>query len=264
MQERAPEAWPSSRKDRFCHWSGVDRSGGLPGEGELSLSAQARSVYRKSPRKVRNFLSFGRRIRVRNRALALTDDPPGILRPYAGCGGENCSLAPKVPAYDEEELGPLETIRPMSIPILSDVLKWLLSRRREQVVDARTSTTFLAGELDGLADLMDTLLQVTGPDGRVVRERAVDLEFQRRRIWNRWGTILDSRGFASRDAHIQAEIERCIEISHAAPGAYVHEIYLVQIALSEGFVPGEVRVRFAESIERLRNMAVKLRLNAMT
>lgn len=152
----------------------------------------------------------------------------------------------------------------MSIPILSDVLKWLLSRRREQVVDARESTKLLAGELDSLADLMDAVLQVTSPDGRVAKERAADLEFQRRRIWNRWSTILDSRGFASRDEQAQAEIERCIEIAHAAPGAYVHEIYLVQIALSEGVVPVEVRVRFAESIERLRNLAVKLRLNAVT
>ena len=63
---------------------------------------------------------------------------------------------------------------------------------------------------------------------------------------------------------MQAEIERCIEIAHAAPGAYVEEIYLVQIALSNGSVPKEVRERFAESIERLRNLAVKLRLNSVT
>lgn len=42
----------------------------------------------------------------------------------------------------------------------------------------------------------------------------------------------------------------------------MHEIYLVQLALSEGCLPIEVRMRFAESIERLRNPAVKLRLNA--
>lgn len=152
----------------------------------------------------------------------------------------------------------------MSIPILSDVLRWLLSKRREQVVDARESTRLLAAELEGLADLMDTLLQVTGPEGRIARERVAELELQRRRIWNRWCTILGSRGFASRDARIQAKIERCIEIAHAAPGAYVHEIYLVQISLSEGAVPAEVRVRFADSIDRLRNLAVELRLDAVT
>jgi hypothetical protein len=151
----------------------------------------------------------------------------------------------------------------MSIPILSDLLKWLLSKRREKAVDARESTKLLAAELDGLADLMDALLQVTSADGRVARERASDLEFQRRRIWNRWTTILSSSGFASRDEETRAELNRCIEIAHAAPGAYVQEIYLVQIALSEGRVRTDVRVRFAESIERLRNLAAKLRLNAV-
>lgn len=152
----------------------------------------------------------------------------------------------------------------MSIPILSDLLKWLLSKRREQVVDARESAKALAAELDGLAELMEALLQVTGADGRVARDRAADLAFKCRRVWNRWCTILDSNGYASRDTQTQAEIERCIEIAHAAPGAYVKEIYLVQIALGEGSVPADVRARFAEAVERLRNLAVKLRLNATT
>lgn len=149
------------------------------------------------------------------------------------------------------------------IPILSDVLKWLLSKRREEVLDARESSKALAAELEGLADLMECVLRVTGPDGRIAPEGANELAFRCRSIWNRWCTILDSRGYASRDVQTQAEIERCIEIAHAAPGAYVKEIYLIQIALGDGSVPTEVRNRFAESIERLRNLAIKLRLNAV-
>jgi hypothetical protein len=150
----------------------------------------------------------------------------------------------------------------MSISILSDVLKWLLSKRREQVVDARDSTKALAAELEGLAGLMERVLEVTGPDGRVAPESVKELALCCRTVWNRWCTILDSHGYASRDTKTQADVERCIEIAHAAPGAYVKEIYLVQIALGEGSVPTSVRERFAESIERLRNLAVKLRLNA--
>lgn len=151
----------------------------------------------------------------------------------------------------------------MNLPILSDLLKWLLSKRREQVVDARESSRALAAELEGLAELMQSVLHVTGPDGRIATEGTKDLAFRCRRVWNRWGSILDSRGYASRDADTQAALERCIQIAHAAPGAYVEEVYLVQIALGEGTVPTDVRVRFAESIERLRNLAVKLRLNAV-
>jgi len=117
--------------------------------------------------------------------------------------------------------------------------------------------------LEGLAELMEGVLKVAGPDGRIALEGTKDLAFRCRSVWSRWCTILGSHGYASRDAQTHAEIERCIEIAHAAPGAYVKEIYLVQIALGEGSVPIEVRERFAESIERLRNLAVKLRLNVM-
>ncbi|WP_312772602.1 hypothetical protein [Pseudoxanthomonas mexicana] len=85
-----------------------------------------------------------------------------------------------------------------------------------------------------------------------------------RTVWNRWCTILGTHSYASQDSQTQAEIESCIEIAHAAPGAYIKEIYLVQIALGEGSIPTKVRERFAESIERLKNLAVKLRLNAET
>lgn len=43
--------------------------------------------------------------------------------------------------------------------------------------------------------------------------------FRCRSVWNRWCTILETNGYAGRDAQTQAEIERCIEIAHAAPGA---------------------------------------------
>jgi len=161
------------------------------------------------------------------------------------------------------EAGHGRELRTMSLSILSDVLKWLLSKRREQIVDARESIKALAAELEGLAELMERVLKVAGPDGRIAPEGAKDLAFLCRSVWNRWCAILDSHGYASRNAQTQAEIERCIEIAQAAPGAYVKEIYLVQIALGEGSVPTEVRERFAESVERLRNLAVKLRLNVM-
>lgn len=152
----------------------------------------------------------------------------------------------------------------MSLAILSDVLRWLLSKRRERAVDARESSKALAAELERLAELMEGVLEVTDPDGCIAVESIKDLASRCRIVWNRWCTILDSTGYASRDAKTQAEVERCIEIAQAAPGAYVEEIYLVQIALGHGSVPTQVRERFAESIERLRNLAVKLRLNAVT
>lgn len=148
----------------------------------------------------------------------------------------------------------------MNIPLLSDVLGWLLARRREKVLDKRESSKALAEELERLADLMEDLIKATAADGSILQASTHDLEFRRRRIWNRWCAILATHGHASQDARIQAEIERCIEIAHAAPGAYIEEIYLVQIALGNGRVSPEVRVRFAEAIERLRNFAVKLKL----
>lgn len=151
----------------------------------------------------------------------------------------------------------------MSVPFISDLLKWLVSKRREQAVDARESCKALAAELEGLADLMEDVLKVADPAGRIAPNGVPDLALRSRSVWNRWCTILESHGFTSRDTRTRAEIERCIEIAHAAPGAYVKEIYLVQIALGQRSVSRDVRERFAESIERLRNLAVKLRLNAV-
>lgn len=45
------------------------------------------------------------------------------------------------------------------------------------------------------------------------------LKFRRQRIWNRWCAILRTHGCASRDVQTQPEIDRCIEIAHATPGA---------------------------------------------
>jgi hypothetical protein len=150
----------------------------------------------------------------------------------------------------------------MSVPILSDILSWLLSWRRDKVLDARDATRSLATELDELAQLMADVLQVTDANGLIRPEGTQELELRRRTVWNRWCTILGTQGYISRDSETQAEIERAIQIAHAAPGAYITEIYLVQIALGNGSVPTEIRQRFAESIERLRNLAVKLRLNS--
>lgn len=149
----------------------------------------------------------------------------------------------------------------MNIPLLSDVLGWLLSHRRDLVLDKRESTKALAEELERLAELMEDLLKATGANGSIVQASIHDLELRRRRIWNRWCAILDSHGYASKDTQTRAEIERCIEIAHAAPGAYIEEIYLVQIALGNGRVPSEVSVRFADAIDRLRNLVVKLKLS---
>lgn len=149
----------------------------------------------------------------------------------------------------------------MNIPLLPDVLGWLLSRRREKILDQRESTKALALELEVLADLMDDLLKVTDADGRI-QTGTRDLEFRRQRIWNRWCAILETRSYTSGRDTTQAEIEHCIQIAYAAPGAYIEEILLVQIALGNGVVPSDVRTRFARAIERLRNLAVKLRLNA--
>ncbi|MBT2117804.1 hypothetical protein KK141_17365 [Dyella sp. LX-66] len=149
----------------------------------------------------------------------------------------------------------------MNIPLLSSMLGWLLSRRREQALDTREATKALALELERLAELMDDVLQATDVDGSIVQTRIFDLEFRRRRIWNRWCAIMDAPAYAGRDPQIRAEIASCVQIAHAAPGAYIKEIDLVQVALAEARVSSEVKVRFADAIERLRNLVVKLRLS---
>jgi hypothetical protein len=149
----------------------------------------------------------------------------------------------------------------MAIPLLPELFRWLTTLRRDQTLDARASEDLFASELEQLAMLMDDVLKATGSDGRLVAENVHDLQYRCRRVWNRWCAIADSRGHKVRDAQTQAELERCIEIAHAAPGAYVREVYLVKMALSEGYVSPDVRVRFSESIDRLRNLAVKMRLN---
>ena len=50
----------------------------------------------------------------------------------------------------------------MNIPLLSDVLGWLLSHRRDLVLDKRESTKALAEEFERLAELMEDLLKATG------------------------------------------------------------------------------------------------------
>lgn len=60
----------------------------------------------------------------------------------------------------------------------------------------------------------------------------------------------------------QTEIEKCIKIAHAAPGAYVEEVYLAQMAIADGRVPPQVRERFAKAIDSIRDLTTRMRLNA--
>jgi hypothetical protein len=78
-----------------------------------------------------------------------------------------------------------------------EVLGWLLSWRRQRKTDERESTDTLAQELDKLADLMSEVLNVTTPDGHIDREGLPQLDHLRKRVWNRWVSILDTHGYAS-------------------------------------------------------------------
>lgn len=146
--------------------------------------------------------------------------------------------------------------------LIADGLRWLASWRREAVVDQRDRTRTLAAELDKLAELMSAVLEVTDADGRIQTDKRSDLELLRKRVWNRWVSILGSSGYATHDKELQAEIEQSIKIAHAAPGAYVEEVYLAQIGIAEGYVSRAVRERFATSIHALNDLTTRMRLNA--
>ena len=148
------------------------------------------------------------------------------------------------------------------LKVLIEVLKPLWSRRRERIADRRETTKVLAGELDKLADLMSAVLSVADAEGRLQPDKVPELELLRQRVWNRWASILSTDGYASQDPDVQAEIDKAVRIAHAAPGAYVEEIYLVQMGLARGFVPREVRDRFARSIDAIRDATARMRLNA--
>jgi hypothetical protein len=148
------------------------------------------------------------------------------------------------------------------LKILVGVLKPLWSRRRERVVDRRETIKTLAAELDKLADLMSDVLNVTAADGGIQPQKIPELEVVRQRVWNRWVSILSTDGYDGQVPGAQAEIEKAVNIAHAAPGSYVEEIYLVQVGLASGFVSREVRDRFARSIDAIRDATARMRLNA--
>lgn len=145
--------------------------------------------------------------------------------------------------------------------ILIDILKWLFSLHKDRATEVTEKSKVLADELDKLADLMSEVLRVTSADGRIQKERIPELDLLRQRVWYRWVSILGTNGYASQDPDIQAQIERCIRIAHAAPGAYVEEAYLAQISIADGRVSQEVRERFAKSIDRIRDTTTRMRLD---
>jgi hypothetical protein len=146
--------------------------------------------------------------------------------------------------------------------LFSDALSWIYSLRRERALDNREATKSLASELDSLADLMSDVLAVTAANGRIQQDKLPELELLRQRVWNRWVSILGTRGYASQDPGLQTDIENCIRIAHDAPGSFVEEVYLAQIGIAEGHLPTDVRVRFARSIDKLRDLTSRMRLNA--
>lgn len=145
---------------------------------------------------------------------------------------------------------------------LTPLFGWLRSRLRENEVDKRERVKILASELEKLAELMTEVLKSTDTLGRIQSDKLVDLEMKRKRVWDRWVSILSSSGYARHDADLQTEIEKCIRIAHAAPGAYVEEVYLAQIGISEGIVSLETRQRFEKCVHRLQDLITRMRLNA--
>lgn len=147
------------------------------------------------------------------------------------------------------------------VNMLGNFISWMLSFCRARVLDERYKKEVLADELDKLAELMTDVLNATKSNGRIDEEKLQDLELLRKRVWNRWVSILGESGYATQDSELQAEIEKCVRIAHAAPGAYVEEVYLAQMGIAGGYVPHEIRERFAGSIDRIRDLTTRMRLN---
>ncbi|MNF56694.1 hypothetical protein D3C84_381930 [compost metagenome] len=145
--------------------------------------------------------------------------------------------------------------------VLLDLFKWILSIHRERALDKRASTVDLAAEIDRLADLLDHVLKASTPGGSLNLELLPSLEAAHRRVWSRWVTILGTSGYASQDPDVQKEVDRCIKIAHAAPGAYVEEVLLVQFCVAEKKIPIDLRERFSTAIDNLRDLSTKMRLN---
>lgn len=146
--------------------------------------------------------------------------------------------------------------------MLSEIINWVLTFGRNRAEDKRKKTIILSDELDKLADLMEKVLEVTTPDGVIQESKVIELDHLRRKVWNRWTFILESKGYREQRTSVKNEVEACIRVAHAAPGDYVEEIYLIQKGLADGFIDKEIRRRFQRCIDRIRDVNTKMRLNS--
>ena len=108
---------------------------------------------------------------------------------------------------------------------------------------------------------MSSVLEVTSPDGQIQQEKLPELDILRKQVWNRWITIVESRAYEKLNPEIKEDIEECITIAEAAPGAYVEEVFLLQKCISNGSIDQLTRTRFMSAIGNIRDLTTKLRLN---
>ena len=145
--------------------------------------------------------------------------------------------------------------------MLSDILRFHFAKLRRSVGDNRESSERLAVELDKLADLMTGVLDVTSPEGEIRRDKLPELDMLRKQVWSRWVSMLGTDGYAAEDCDLREEIEKCVKIVLAAPGAFVEEVYLVQLGLAKGHIDQAIRARFSKSISSIRDLTTRMRLS---
>lgn len=131
-------------------------------------------------------------------------------------------------------------------------------RRQDQKHEAKLK---VSEELASLACLMREVLDSTDSSGKIAVEKIGDLERLRKRNWSRWLTILESDAYPTLSRNEKEELSKAINIAHVAPGAFVKEIYDIQVCLAEGTVPKILRSDFASSIDDIENAIVKLKLS---
>lgn len=119
----------------------------------------------------------------------------------------------------------------------------------------------LADELSALADLFEDVLKATDAEGRINQEKSQELNRLRLRNWNRWITILESRKFENLPESISKDIKDSVEIAYSAPGAYIKEILIVKNSIADGYIDKKTCRHLANSIDKLRNISVKLKLD---
>ncbi|MCH8846560.1 MAG: hypothetical protein IIC11_07475 [Proteobacteria bacterium] len=132
-------------------------------------------------------------------------------------------------------------------------------KKRQRQIEA---TRLVGAELKNLANLFSFVLEATDSNGNIKPEMTDELVALRIRNWNQWVSILSSGAYELLEQTDREEIGAIIEVTSAAPGDYINEIFLIQKAESEGKIPIEVRAQFSGSISRLRNKAAQLRLAA--